>query len=600
MSGPQFVHIETYARSVSSLRLKREAARAEQNKVVDRKLTVEEICGEAARLPGHCPHVDNAKAPILLHGISPDQVPVLLEERVAAANAAIRAQKAAMEKGTKAAGPKPVRSDTHVLLTIVASHPIPWRDEETGAALFEDPANYALLEKWQRLNIEWAEKRAQQLGFEVVSVVRHDDEAHPHLHFACIPTNERLDARTCHPGYLAKKALKPEEGEGDKPSKKRRDKAYSDAMRAFQDDYYESVSIDAGLLRTGPTRARVPRAVYLADKMLGRARGLASVRADQLFQENERTQQELDQTKELLATTGQEAVEAIIMVSDIERHRDALKGDIEEKNAEVRSLSDRLNEGDSLLADLKDVETALQKARDERSELVAQNDRIRADRMRDAEALRLQREELEDAKRKLADDKEKKEQELAHKRAALDAAQKELDAVADGIVAYAEGKLRYNPGNPERPFNLAVRRDGSDGMLKARLEFVKPRLVPIIQRLDKALSERASQFQKALTEAVAGWSTGLIEGVGEPRDDGRPTFLIPETPNGNRLLKAIEPFREAVAQVILALPDGRIVASVKAALARLQPRLAQAEQEEVRLLQSNLEHLYQQRSAELD
>jgi len=38
MSGPQFVHIETYARSVSSLRRDREATRAEEGKVIDRKL----------------------------------------------------------------------------------------------------------------------------------------------------------------------------------------------------------------------------------------------------------------------------------------------------------------------------------------------------------------------------------------------------------------------------------------------------------------------------------------------------------------------------------------------------------------------------------
>src|SRR3712207_5420276 len=104
MSGPQFVHIETYAKSVSPLRREREAARAELKKAVDRKLTVEEICGEAARLPGHHPHVEQAKAPILLYGIAPDRVPALLDERIAVANARIRATKAAMERGTRKDG----------------------------------------------------------------------------------------------------------------------------------------------------------------------------------------------------------------------------------------------------------------------------------------------------------------------------------------------------------------------------------------------------------------------------------------------------------------------------------------------------------------
>src|SRR5689334_1169146 len=109
MSGPQFMHVETYQMSVSKLRKHREVARAEEGKVVDRKLNVEEICGEAARSPGHCPHVEAAQAPVLLHGISPDQVPSLLAERVAAANAAITAKKAAMARGTRSSGPRPIR-----------------------------------------------------------------------------------------------------------------------------------------------------------------------------------------------------------------------------------------------------------------------------------------------------------------------------------------------------------------------------------------------------------------------------------------------------------------------------------------------------------
>lgn len=38
MSGPMFMHVETYATSVSKVRKKREAARAAEGKIVDRKL----------------------------------------------------------------------------------------------------------------------------------------------------------------------------------------------------------------------------------------------------------------------------------------------------------------------------------------------------------------------------------------------------------------------------------------------------------------------------------------------------------------------------------------------------------------------------------
>jgi hypothetical protein len=596
MSGPQFVHIETYARSVSSLRLERQVARAEQNKVVDRKLTVEEICGEAARLPGHCPHVEDAKEPILLDGISPDQVPALLEKRVAAANTEIRAKKKTMPKGTRATGPRAIRSDTHVLLTIVASHPIPWRDEQSDTALFEDPENQALLEKWQSLNIKWAKQKARQLGFEVVSVVRHDDEAHPHLHFLCIPTNERIDARRCHPGYIAKEALKPEEGEGDKPAKKRRDKAYSDAMRAFQDDYYETVSLDAGLLRTGPKRARLPRAVYYTDKALGRARGLASVRADQLAGENGQAQQEIDRTKGILDATEKETNDAIMFVSYLERERDALQNDVENKTIETLSLSTSLKEGEALLIEQR-LETArLQKAKDERRELEAQNDRIRAERTRDAEKLRLLGLDLTEEKRKFAEDKKRRKDKLVKRARALKTAQSELDSLTEGVVAYAEGKLRYNPANEAEPFTVPFQPDGSEKDLKARLAPVKPRLVRIIRGLDNAMAARAAQMHNAISKAVAGWSTGILESVEEPGVDGRPTFSISETPKGKNLHRVIEPFRELVALVISALPDRGLIASVTSALPRFQSRLTQTERDEALLLQENLKRLNEQNS----
>lgn len=597
MSGPQFIHIETYARSVSVERVKRERARAKNREVFDRKLTVEEICGEAARLPGHHPHVDEAEPPVLLYGISPDLVPALLEERVEEANAAIKAKKAAMERGTRVSGTKAIRSDTHVLLTMVASYPMPWIDEATGADIFADQDNRALLEKWQRLNIKWAKRKARQLGFDLVSVVRHDDEAHPHLHFIGIPRNERMEARRCHPGYIAKEALQPEPGEGDKPAKKRRDRAYSDAMRSFQDDYYEAVSIDSGLLRTGPNRARLPGAVYKADKALARARGMASVRADQLADENERAKRELDETQQVLDRAGQEAVEAIVLISDLERDRDTIEQVVSFKAAEVQDLQSRMGTGDSLLAEIEAEQDALRKAKDERLRLEADTERVQAERARAADDLRREREEVAEERRQHAAEKEKQKGEADRQRQTLDAMHKELDAVMDGVAAYAEGRLRYVPENPAQPFILSARRGGSDMELRDRLEAVKPRLVPLIRRLDQAMTERATKLHIALSNAVAGWSSGLLKGVGEPGDDGRPTFLILPTAEGNRLRAAIEPFREAVARVLSSLPDRGLLASVTAALRRLQPRLTYVEQEEARELEINAAQLEKHRSS---
>lgn len=492
-----------------------------------------------------------------------------------------------MERGIRTGGPKPIRSDTHTLLTIVASHPLPWRDEKTGEALFDKPENRRLLEKWQQLNIKCAKKKAKQLGFELVSVVRHDDEGHPHLHFIGIPSNRRLEARACHPGYVAREALKRTEGEGDKEFRGRRDRVYKAAMRSFQDDYYEAVSIDAGLVRTGPKRRRVPGRVWHEEKAGARARGLAAVRADQLAEENERTQRELEENKEMVATIEQEAVDAIIMVSDLKRA-------VQQKSAQALALDDRLAGGDVLLAEREAEEAALQRAKEERSRLEAQNGRTRAN----AEDLRLQIERFGEEKREFAKVKKVSEDELAEERRKVDAERKTLSALTDGVIAYAQGKLTYRPQDPVHPFNLKAAPDGSDDELKARLQAEKPQLLPMIQQLDRALSDRAVKMQRAITEAVAGWSSGLLEGVGEPGEDGRPTFLIPATPKGDKLLKTIEPFRELVAKVVSSLPDRGIIASVKDLLSRLHPRLANAEQEEARSLEEKLKRLAEQRAAE--
>lgn len=598
MSGPQFMHLETYQMSVSKLRKSREVARAEEGKIVDRKLNVEEICGEAARSPGHCPHVEAAQAPVLLHGISPDQVPPLLAERVAAANAAIRAKKAAMARGTRSSGPRAIRPDTHTLLSMVTSHPIPWHDLATGEANFDDPDNKALLDLWLQLNLSWAKLKAEVLGFELVSVVLHVDEAYPHLHFLGIPENERMEARRCHPGYGARDALEKGAGETDKQFKARKNRTYNGAMRGFQDDYFEKVSVHAGLVRTGPKRARVPRAVWQARKVEARAQGLASVRHNQLQQATEEKQKQYDETNDLLLAVGNDAAAAIIEMSEFEWQRVRAEQALAEKQSELESYEGLQIDLQALAIERAMETAALEnlKRESEEAEARAALAQERADRQ--SSEIAAQRKEMERERNILEEDKRKFAKEMIRERTDLQRKQEEVDAVLDGVSALADGRLRFLPDNEDRPFSLTPGPDGIDESLVERLKVVKPRLVPLFRRLDEAVARRAMALGEALTAAINGWSTGLLRGLGAPRRDGKPTFDIPKTSEGDLLVKQIDPYRELVASVISVLPDLRVIRAVKRGLTRLSSRLSEIDRAEAARVEEAMSVLQQSKSAE--
>jgi len=600
------MHIETYAMSVSKLRKKREVARAQEGKAMDRKLNVEEICGEADRASEHCPHVPDPKPPVLLFGISPGKVPELLAARVEAANLAIKAKKAAMARGTRTAGPRPIRPDTHTLLTMVVSYPVRWRDPETGESNFADPENAALLARWRELNLAWVKAKAEALGFDLVSGVEHEDEPYPHDHFIGIPKNERLEARGCHPGYLARDALDEEPDEDEKAFKRRGNAAYQMAMRAFQDDYYASVGLAAGLLRTGPKRARLPKGVYQKDKAAGRARGLASVHLEQVTQKTIAKRKELDQTSEMLDAVSDDAVQAIVQTSEFERARDRIELELNAKRAEEVSLKDLRQDREALVAEIDRETAALERVRKDRLRAELEVVRLRettestqAQAAREQKELATQWNRLEQAQEALAKQNKRLESEVAKERESLAESQLQLDSIVEGVVAYAEGRLVLHANDAAKPLSLIAGAEGVDMTLVSRLTSVKPRLVPIIQRLDRAMVERATKMQGAIAAAISGWSRGLIRGLAEVDEKGWSTIAIQDSAGGNGLLKVVEPFREAVAQVISVLPEWSAVAAVKAALARLRPRLDQVEQEEAALLEANLQ-LLRKHSTELD
>lgn len=256
----QFIHIETYAREASTKTPTKAKAKAStpqerlaalgganapkgmdaftqaDGKGKKAKVSMREVLAEALRDDDHCNHVDVPEPPTFLVG---DE-------------ATLRGLPAEIERNLadhkKRTGGPAVRKDAHVLLAGVASYPRALADS--------DPKGYA---RWEKATVKWLQKK---YGDDLRAVLRHGDEAHPHIHFF-VCSRERVNAKELHDGYVAKaKASTPKEGV----------MAFNDAMRDYQSAFYAEVGHGAGLLRDGPKRKRMDRATYKAVQREARER----------------------------------------------------------------------------------------------------------------------------------------------------------------------------------------------------------------------------------------------------------------------------------------------------------------------------------------
>lgn len=212
------------------------------------------IFAETRRDPGASGHVTNPAAPVVICGVDVDEVE---RQHDAAADLA-----RTTPKGGK---PKRVRQDQHTLITVVASHHF------TVEEVRDDPLKRRDLARWEGLTVEWLKA---QYGDQLVSVVRHEDESHWHLHAYILPSSPDMRASTLHPGQRAKAEIMqagPARGEDSKALNRRGDRAYKAAMRAWQDSYYDIVAAPCGLTRLGPQRRRLTRAEWKAEQMQARA-----------------------------------------------------------------------------------------------------------------------------------------------------------------------------------------------------------------------------------------------------------------------------------------------------------------------------------------
>jgi hypothetical protein len=207
------------------------------------------IFDEVSRVPAAAVHVQSPDAPIVVHGLDPDALRALHDDRAANARHEV--------KGGKL---RAVRQDQNTLATVVLSHPATIEEYRTRPEIVADVL------AWERRSVAWLRSH---YGDQLVSVIRHEDESHPHLHAYLLPDDPEMKAGALHPGFSAKSAVAASgarPGEDDKAVSKRANLAYQSAMRRWLDDYHQKVGQPSGLLRLGPGKRHLTRAEWQTEK----------------------------------------------------------------------------------------------------------------------------------------------------------------------------------------------------------------------------------------------------------------------------------------------------------------------------------------------
>lgn len=241
MGGYQFIHIEMYSRTGRDGR------------------GTSWVFDEAARHPDSCHHVSRPLPPQTVFGVDVDTVRIEHDRRTAEA-----------KTKTKTGKTRAVRKDQNTLVTVVVSHPAALGEMRLGTR--------QAVEDWEKRTVAWLQ---QEFGGSLVSVVRHLDEAHPHLHGFVIPQDTEMRAARLHPGAKAKLDAMafslPNEDRTN--ANKRGDTAYRQAMRDWQDSYWQAVGLPCGLSRLGPRRRRLSRAEWKAEQTAQAAVAIAAQNA---------------------------------------------------------------------------------------------------------------------------------------------------------------------------------------------------------------------------------------------------------------------------------------------------------------------------------
>ncbi|MCY0093863.1 plasmid recombination protein [Hoeflea ulvae] len=248
------------------------------------------ILDEVSRVPSACLHVTKPDRPNIVFGID---IPTLRKRH--------DDQAAAARTVTLAGKSRAIRSDQNTLVGIVLSHPATVEDYHASADDRRD------VNMWERRSIDWLKN---QFGDQLITVVRHLDESHPHLHAYILPADSEMKAANLHPGFAAKNEIMsstPMAGEGGKAQKKRADHAYVQAMRSWLDDYHQQVAVPSGLSRLGPGKRRLTREEWQREKLQAAALKATLKRAKTV---EARVTKIVHDARDAALVSRQEAVEA--------------------------------------------------------------------------------------------------------------------------------------------------------------------------------------------------------------------------------------------------------------------------------------------------
>lgn len=238
----QFSHVECYSLQTPKTAQHKNKKSGKSSTKIGR--SVKSIVDEALRHDGAIPHIDHPQPPIHRYGKP-------LEDLEANCEAWLKTLKDA--RGHK------MRKDALCLLAGVTSAP-----------------NDISEEAWKAFSEDAIEEAKRKYGDRLQTVLEHQDESHPHLHFYVLAApGERFES--IHEGKAAALASKMR---GEK--KGEQNQCYKAAMRGYQDEFYENVGIKHGFTRIGPAKRRLTREEWKLEQIQALAIARAIEKANKL------------------------------------------------------------------------------------------------------------------------------------------------------------------------------------------------------------------------------------------------------------------------------------------------------------------------------
>ncbi|WP_321363050.1 hypothetical protein [uncultured Celeribacter sp.] len=455
MSGPQFMHLQSFSRKAN-----------------ERGQSVEQVLAEASRAPEYSKHVADPRPPSLVYGVTADDVRRLHDEMVAAGGVEVT-----LKDGRTAR--RGIRKDRHTLLTAVASHPLPTDLVETK------PDARADYERWRDHNLAWLKA---QFGDKLVSVIEHWDEKHPHIHAYILPLDDpTCSARQLNPAWQAKEAAMETAraaGHDDKAALKLGNAAYRAKARELQDHYYEHVSLACGLTRTGPKRERLSRQQWKARKDAAKLTAQIRQEIDGRLEDVVDAEDGLERS---LAAKAEEIAEKLDLAD--QALEEAESGRVEAQRLRQQAARDAQN-----------AEARIQQRLDQKQEALEALHR----QQREAERADLHRarQEAEQEARRLRDAEAQINQDRAD--ALRNAAKETAHVVLELFLGVLDGSVRPRPDDPR----IWIIRDDDLRERAKRLD-----LIELVKDTMKALHDAWTQLGERLSPSE---QAAASEQIAEP------------------------------------------------------------------------------------